>query len=837
MIGSILGAIPYGMTAESVISLWLLYNSSDFKTKKRIINKNIIGGKADEMTIVCDFLDLLMCAKYNTDIPAHLFHYFDLRPYNNLSDIYSISTLFKDAKRYAHKFNRRKVLTITVPSSDDEFQLLFPPRTKRDLSQRVTRYNDVPNITHDEINAVNGTHYIHALCSLRMHRYIATGSGWLKFWFELGVFTMSYENSVSVMKFVSNQVKKRGLTGIPENHLCENGVLHGYMFPPVEGFDQHAEAEKLANGGHDQDDVNGSFTAILKEVVSSMLPRPRHSMIFDRMIDSFDWTTGGASSVGRVSVLFDGDELRFKARKTTVPLCVPLSELYAMKYDPTQNNTSSQKVEPAKIRIVVGSPLPTYLQMSYVMSFMGDGYKFVDYSSLGENSSGLFRRLRKTLDAVKSGWSLPFDYDQFDHQLPLSQLVQMWQAVHDRIRPYVPPQCLKDFDTCFASSMLGIKTATLDMIRVIGSLLSGLYITSLIGNMWNTIKTKQVFAVLKNIVHTRDTVIRGDDTLITTDAAAALYVCRLLYDVFGAEANGDKFSVRRAHGEFLRQTYSAGGVEGYLARTVLSTVQRKPHSSTPWDAMADIRTLVSNTKTAIRRGADARAASDLLERSIDVMSKYTRIDKRWLELPISLGGWGIMPYRGWRSRVVRPRPKVHFTVDDVNDYALGLVKKACGDFFSDDINVDDAVQEMKSTIISLADVHPVNTALRHKFREAWRNHRDDWFYVEPKKRIVSATSNLASIPVATIDSFTRPPPKHGYALLSKHKSRWDAAVYAVKNSRIRPRNLWQAISKHVPDLVTIIDSRSGHTTSRGCVMAWLFGDIEPVATSSPLPDV
>jgi hypothetical protein len=561
---------------------------------------------------------------------------------------------------------------------DDELVSLFPPRAKVDLAIRRSRmYDFITFLPHEDVTFIFdkivkvGYDYIFVMNILAATSVM--GRSWLDRMHWLGVFDGSIVDYVAKVKDLSNIIKAKGIVDPDPLKYVECVGLTGYRNPPFPGFDPLLETEKLAKSGEPHNMYGYNFSDIAKTALT-MKKRPlKHpATCFEDFVVGGRWQTAGSSSVGHMMVEIPGKDApkRIKARKNTVADVVDLKELakLCMSWD-KQENHSILKSELGKIRIAVSSDLPMYLQMSWALSFLNGAYNDWPGSTTDEDFVAQTKRMYTMLSLLAKRLGLPFDYDGFDHQPNTEELVTIVSILLDHAFLNVPDHLVSEFTQIRDNILVSFRNSTLSwtsdgevhIFDVEGGLMSGLRVTSLVGNAWNSIMTFLVMVLLKDIGYDIDAItryIRGDDSAIYVPDWSTGAMFNEMYKAIGVRGGFGKFALLSGNMEFLRVWYS-DRCSGYPLRSIPGLTQRKPWSDNPWSEDMVVRAIFEVIKTLRRRAIDREVELDRL---------WVHLKTIWCRnhhLPIEvtavaahLGGYGIeSPIVG---RIV---PPVRFRID------------------------------------------------------------------------------------------------------------------------------------------------------------------------------
>lgn len=539
---------------------------------------------------------------------------------------------------------------------------LWPARSKTDLALRRTRLRDwvqlyAGSVRKDEIREVlraTREGYDIIFVTNLVAATWTFGVGWWRRWKWLGAFDGDLGHYIAVAKKVHDLAKSVGLAEEKWMWFAECSVLSGYRNMPFPGFDVFGEAAELADGG----DPHLYYGHSWKELCREFLPMRKHKATFTpfkEWVEAGGWLTSGASSVGRVEIAVDGKVRRVKARKNMVADVVDLGELAADALsDSRQSNVTIIKSELGKLRLAVAGDIHTYLKMTWINDLLGGAYYDWPGNTSEEDFEAQTKRLDRMLQLCAKCFGLPYDYQGFDHQPTLTELLHIVDRLIEHARLSVPFDNLGQFDEVANSVRVGFRNATLtttfdgktETKKVGGGLMSGLRWTSVVGNAWNTVMTGLAMKLLVAWgipVVEIERFIRGDDSAIFVPNWATGAAMNLAYQAIGVKAGEGKFSIQYRQMEFLRVWFNTR-THGYPVRSVPGLTQRKPWSSQPWSEDMVLRALYDAFKTIRRRAPE-------IERNCELA--WGHLKRQWCRnhnlpvlvvcTPATSGGLGIEP--------------------------------------------------------------------------------------------------------------------------------------------------------------------------------------------------
>lgn len=494
------------------------------------------------------------------------------------------------------------------------------------------------------------------------------GQSWFNNLESIGAFESDVLHYVDTVKKLSDTLKTKQVDIQDWSYYIECATLTGYRNPPFPGFDIASEAQNLAQGGEEHNYFGRTFSDLVERYLP-MGASPAKFVSFDRYVRNAEWLTSGASSIGYLEVEYEGKTTKIKCRKNTVLDAVDLDTLIdEVMRTKQQTNKTLIKSELGKLRLAVSSDIHNYLMMAYIMHLVGPAVNQWPGSTTKEDFVAQTQRLQKILHLCSVSFGLPYDYKSFDHQPTTTEIKAIVRHLCSYARRKVPVSELLEFDDLvsrildgFDDSILITKLAGVDSrFRVTGGLMSGLAMTSVIGNGFNSVITGLAMELLRDWGFETDTIerfIRGDDSAIFTRTWATAAAMNSAYDFIGIKAGAGKFSVRYHEMEFLR-TWFSDHASGYPCRTIPGITQRKPWTSDPWDPVGVERAIYEAVRTLMRRipSAETRLLQ-VWRRASQVWARHNRVDVRILSQPIEVGGFGVGPTPTAIRRVVPSVPK------------------------------------------------------------------------------------------------------------------------------------------------------------------------------------
>lgn len=552
---------------------------------------------------------------------------------------------------------------VSWPKNDDDAIELFGIRTKADLSIRRARLLDYrAYIEVSVLSKFKNLDYIHVcnLCAAVMVHGIDIVSV-----FEEMDMLGSIDKYIRGANALNQIAKKYPLAMESRLMLAELGNFTGYRQPPLPGFDVVKETQALAEAGEEHGDVAWMqiFTSAAKAIQARQRVPTVDYVSLEDFIKKDLASTSGASSIGKVHYIHEGKEHKFKARKNLLYDIMTAEEIYKIvvtNYD-HQVATAFVKPELGKLRIAVTGDIENYYVTSWLNYLAGHCYTTWEGNTLEENSYQQMLRMEKMLNQLLKHYSIPFDFAGFDHQPSMDEIVALVRLYLENALENVPYE-FKDevrhiIDVVVESFHRSIVIIRDEHGRVVkfdvtGGVQSGIRLTSLLGNYWNQTITKIVSDMLAGLP-ILDKYLRGDDSAIFATNYMSCLLFRLGYAALNARGHDAKYGIHYQESEFLRIWYGNDRCYGYPNRAIPGINQRKPWTSDPWALEGVIEAQLKTIQTIERR--TGRQTQTLRQMVLAAWTRKRGLSTKWLELPKSMGGLGILPWRGYISTHVYPK--------------------------------------------------------------------------------------------------------------------------------------------------------------------------------------
>lgn len=729
----------------------------------------------------------------------------------------------------------------TRPGTDAEYVETFPPRTNTDLSIRRTRLADVfnlykiagrgdewalwlprlANLDYITVQNLLYAQYIHSILPL----FHASGA------------LSSVETFSGVASLLNNLLKKFPAPMALRLRFCEAAGLTGYRNPPFPGFDRRREAEVLAHGGTERPLGDGwltKFTDTASSIVSFGLPKPVPFKTLAVWVADGSWLTAGSSSIGKVEWTYDGEKGHFKARKNFLFELYSPAQLVAVAEAATkQKNVTLLKSELGKLRLAVAGDLGTYLLQSYLDYLCGDVYLQWPGNTLQENFAAQTERMTNMLKELRHQYSLPFDFSAFDHQPTLPEIRVLVRLYFLRGSANVPvgfraawrAQVDRAVDAFLDATLSDTDNGSVALFKVLGGLMSGLRVTTLVGNLWNQTMTQiaKDFLTSWGIVPP-SSFLRGDDSSLMSPNYYTCLAMRLAYQSINAKGTDGKFGIHKGQTEFLRVWYADGQTYGFPNRAIPSLSQRKPWSSDPWTPSHVVSALTSTLHTLQRRlGREIPHLGGMISRA---WSKQTRLSDRWLGVPAFAGGLGLYPDVGWRPSAILPStPTVPINFSNLSP-SLATTFAARFSFPLTEHQATELAVDAARKKLASDDVRGV----MHLFRDSWKQGLPSEV-VWTRRKVEVPTDVLPTLAVlqARVRSLTPthysldlslPRSTYSFGLFRPDQQRWRDSVALSRLDGERPLD---RMSFSFRVALAKLEAKGLHRTA---ALSWLFGDLE-----------
>jgi len=301
---------------------------------------------------------------------------------------------------------------------------------------------------------------------------------------------------------------------------------------------------------------------------------------------------------------------------------------------------------------------------------------------------------------------------------------------------------------------------------------------------------------------------------------------RLAYQAINAIGSDAKYGIHYENSEFLRVWYSKDRAYGYPNRAIPGLMQRKPWTNEPWSGDSTTEALFETVNTIERRLA---VDLSVYRRVFSIVwSRNRKLSARYLELPRSLGGLGLLPWQGWVCDTPYPKLEkfgIKFKVGD-DTYTRYIDK------YSDiaTVSPDEARKLQQMSMISKAgtdDVPGINRTYRQRFNNLigkigivewtkmdFRNYEVisgilPTDYLRKMNSCVDLTSYEKTTPVS-------------FGEYARHQGYWTKLQELSRVLDIRPIVLMRERSPSFVDALRGMERTGWH---RGAAIDWLFGKI------------
>jgi hypothetical protein len=354
-----------------------------------------------------------------------------------------------------------------------------------------------------------------------------------------------------------------------------------------------------------------------------------------------------------------------------IPLTQPFSDFqpYIRSMKATQRNVLFIKSETGKIRLAVASDTATYVKMKWLSSFSGTMYKKWEWGTLAESRDEMAMRLEIMVRALENGcFGLPYDFAAYETQPTTRELQILLSIVYKSGRRGVPDALLAEYDAIVADVISSFDNARLlwtdfdsvaHDIPVTGGLMSGLSVTSEVGNGYNEVLAQNMIKILTFLIgrsRAADILIwlRGDDTAYASRFVQVLQYIFAVYKSQNIIAGVGKFGLTRML-EFLRVSYSKDRVYGYPIRSIPGLSQMKPSSNSPRYPLSVIGAVQEAANVITRRLDDVdvtRRVTALVVHFASRVLASLSLPLAMISIPVSYGGLGLT----FSNRLARLHP-------------------------------------------------------------------------------------------------------------------------------------------------------------------------------------
>lgn len=630
-----------------------------------------------------------------------------------------------------------------IPQSDEDALVIWPARGKTDLALRRLRYTDIftyitqsgkENLVRVAQQLINTRFDYITVCNLLIYTIIL-GIKWFDFWDSIAAFVSDINHMTAVMKRVSDIIKTSGAHLVDWEIFVECSGVSGYRNLPYAGFDYVKEVNNLANAGenHLWSENKKWFEDYCHKQLYKLPRKWNKKLTFLEFLESDIWLTSGSSSIGHYEVEIEGKLHKIKCKKNMIrDILTPVELRRLCLNHNTQENSVIVKNELGKVRLAVASDVLTYFSMAYIGYCSSGFYENWDGVVSGESVNKQLNRLDEMIALCRSKFGMPYDYAGFDHQPQTHELQAIYKVMGAVGRQNTPDHY--EYETLFQNTYTGFAKAKLysrsgvadDNVEmnlpVRGGLMSGLYITAIVGNGWNKVVTDLNLDILAmKGINTSDLVsyIKGDDSSFFSGHSQLLQKMEKGYREMNIKGGEGKFSIMWGKNEFLR-TWMAERCYGYAGRIIPGLMQRKPWSNTPWSGSMVLDALYKDIQI-LRRRLPANEEIDKFWLHVSkTWCKLHKLDSAVITIPKTFGGLGLGEWDG--VSVVKPHipqlPKYNITVKNSNNVRKEKIMEVSNKFGLG-LNEDDAeslAQNEMSAVLVSDDLPSVSRSLREKWK-------------------------------------------------------------------------------------------------------------------------
>jgi hypothetical protein len=340
----------------------------------------------------------------------------------------------------------------------------------------------------------------------------------------------------------------------------EMSMLLGY---DVHKSDLDAVAKKFCEGnGNLTGDVQRELLKTFSEIAGPVKQTYTPLMSY---LWSLKWSTSGSVAGVKETWSVDGDREEHRISKNMlIDWFTPKQMLEELMKQDVLKCSLAMKNEVGKQRPVVGADPWSYLVMSWVMSMIEDWVRNIPGFFVYVEGTALYDVLRAVrrgdrvvacrgddiMVTLKDGRVFSFDFKEFDHQVPMSYVVDLWELIVSQMQFSAEERIYIDKVSFLLRHVVLYWYTEVGQHsrRMEGSLASGIRLTTIAG----TSVSRAVAKLLAN----------------ADDPWAVVRRLNLLF-------SRSKCYIRRG-GEFLRCYVSPSGMSSYACRSVVSFLQHKP---------------------------------------------------------------------------------------------------------------------------------------------------------------------------------------------------------------------------------------------------------------------
>lgn len=413
--------------------------------------------------------------------------------------------------------------------------------------------------------------------------------------------------------------------------------------------------KKHDNGGEYGEEYYARLYSNILEILHDNFKARGEEVTAENFVKRGAWMRGKAGT-GKKCHFYDKSEKKWcksRAYRGVESVVYQDATIYKLLFAAASDEIHiQQKAEGAKVRPVAKAGNELTRQMDFISNWLDRGLYGAKISTLFLSAS---QAEELDLDFLADARNpnllkVPLDQSNFDqHQsytTIMTCLLAMYTFAHER---GAPPDVLKVFRLVLCTLgrhdvSIYCESQRLDFVWNNG-LPSGWRWTSLLGTLINIGEFMTIVKLCeekhKTIINYHRLIGQGDDLTLCLHHISHVNMIVDMYNAMGLEINPQKIYVSRYRNEFLRRSIEAGGIFGYIPRTLLALRFRNPVLNP-----SVIKTTRGYTKftlwhTAILRGGAVESvvrelANDVGQIPLDVTDFFD-----YLCTPNAFGGGGV----------------------------------------------------------------------------------------------------------------------------------------------------------------------------------------------------
>nr|QVU40016.1 hypothetical protein [Kamu toti-like virus 1] len=310
-----------------------------------------------------------------------------------------------------------------------------------------------------------------------------------------------------------------------------------------------------------------------------------------------------------------------------------------------------EKSEGGKIRPVVKTGSECFRKMDYLSQWMEDGFNKCRLSTLFGDAIQQEDIDMEIMESVRQPglWKVPMDQSNFDQHQSKRSLMTVMGAMGAWIWEQTSSEDFKIVWTCLWDSLFYEDVKVLcgeKSFKWRNGMPSGFRWTALLDTILNIVSFRVALNHCKDILGYTPRIYchkaQGDDVAFAMEKLSEVATVMSIYNDLGYEAHPLKTFYSRDRTEFLRRCYSRqGGINGYVTRSLLSTMYRNPIQEPPIIRAERLYSRLTAWQLSVVRGCDGVKCGECFLSDAEQLGVSRKHAAGFALTPASWGGAGL----------------------------------------------------------------------------------------------------------------------------------------------------------------------------------------------------